>query len=141
MAFTYSATNLTTDLAKVRRLIGDTDSANPLFTDEELDFIIDEEPTIYGAAAVACEALAAEYSIKVDKSVGDLKLSLSQKHEQFLAMAKRFRELSKRKGSVQLFAGGISTSDKTSRESDSDRPAPDFYKGQFDNPGVSSSTD
>ena len=40
MTFTYDATSISTDLAKVRMLIRDTDASKPLFTDEEITAIL-----------------------------------------------------------------------------------------------------
>ncbi len=140
MTFTYASTNLTTDLAKVRRLIGDTSSASAEFTDEEVTFFIGEEGTIYGAASIACESLAAKYAKKVDKSAGDLRISLSHKYEHFKGLAEKFRLDAKTKGAPSLYAGGISVSDKDTQESDSDRVDPDFYKGQFDYSGTTISS-
>jgi hypothetical protein len=48
MTFTYTGTDLSTDLAKVRRLINDVDSTNPIFTDEEVNGFL----TIEAAAGV-----------------------------------------------------------------------------------------
>lgn len=63
MAFTYDAT-LSTTLAKVRRLIGDTDSANALFTDAEMNFFIDAVgDNMYRAAAMATRAIAASKNL------------------------------------------------------------------------------
>lgn len=39
-----------------------------------------------------------------------------------------------RASTARVYAGGISRSDKSSRESDSDRVSPRFARGQFDNP-------
>lgn len=140
MTFTYASTSLTTDLAKVRRLIGDTSSGSAEFTDEEVNFFIGEEGTIYGAASLACESLAAVYADKVDKSAGDLSISLSHKYEHYKTLGEQFRVTAKSKGAPALYAGGISVSDKDTQESDSDRVTPDFYKEQFDYQGTTISS-
>ena len=50
MTWTYDATSIGTDLAKVRLLIGDTETTDQQMTDEEINFFIDNEQTIYKAA-------------------------------------------------------------------------------------------
>lgn len=62
MAFTYDVT-LSTDLAKVRRLVGDTDSANALFTDAEMNFFITAGGSMYMAAAMAVRAIASSKAL------------------------------------------------------------------------------
>ncbi len=64
MTYTYAATGATTDLSKVRRRISDTDSANPIFTDEEINGFFASEGNYDGstnwkrAAAMALETMA-----------------------------------------------------------------------------------
>src|SRR5512139_982449 len=73
MTFTYSSSYLGTDLAKVRRLIGDTDSTNALFSDEELNFMIDEGGDIWMASAIAARAIAGSKALLMRKlTIGDL---------------------------------------------------------------------
>lgn len=62
MTFTYSSTSITTDLAKVRLEIGDTDSTDPLFTDEEIAVFLAAEVTVLKAAARACEVQSRKYA-------------------------------------------------------------------------------
>lgn len=60
MTFTYVATDVSTDLAKVRLTIGDTDSANALFSDEELAaFLSMNGDAVLLAAARALDTIAA----------------------------------------------------------------------------------
>lgn len=132
MTFTYSSTNLTTDLAKVRRLIGDTASATAEFTDEEINFYIDTESNIYGAASVACGSLAAKYASKVNKTVGKLKIDASDKYKHFKELSESYKAKAKVKGAPTLYAGGISVADKDSQKADSDRVEPAFYRDMGD---------
>lgn len=51
---------ITTNLDRVRLLIGDVDSARPLLNDDEVEFFLTErEENVYLAASDACEAIAA----------------------------------------------------------------------------------
>lgn len=98
MAFTYSADNLSTDLAKVRRLIGDTDSTNALFTDAEVLYFISTGGSVYMAAALATRAIAASKALLAKRlqistyeedwndAVGDL-LKQAQAWEQMASQA------------------------------------------------------
>lgn len=61
MAFTYTGA-LTTDLERVRLLIGDTVSATALFQDAEIEWFLSEQGTLYLAAAAAARAVAASKS-------------------------------------------------------------------------------
>lgn len=78
--------------------------------------------------------LAAEAAAKVDKSVGDLSLSLSQQNQQYLALANQMRQ---RLAAVAVpFAGGISIADKDTRAADSDRVAPAFTRSLHEHDGL-----
>jgi len=133
MTFTFDPTKITTDLAKVRTMIADTDEDNPLLTDEQINFFVSVESNIYLASAMCCEAISSSYAGQVDTKVGDLAISKSQKSKQYKEQADRFRLQAKQKGGAQLFAGGISISSKDTYEDDSDRVEPAFSIGQFDN--------
>lgn len=91
MAFTYGGDPSANNRDKVRFLIGDTDSTNPLLQDAEILFLFNEwNSNAYIAAAHACDSLAAKFAGKADnsKSVGDLSIST-----QFGQQADRYRSL------------------------------------------------
>ncbi len=76
MAFTY---NLTTEAGKVRLLITDTDSTNPIFEDREIDVFLsftasDGTNDINLASAVALETIAASEAL-VQKKIKLLDLT------------------------------------------------------------------
>lgn len=88
MTFTYSTTDLTTSLAKVRRLIADTDSTNALFTDEEINFFLAESSGIYAAAALANRAIAGSKTLVARRlQIGDLSEDYGQIVSDLLAQA------------------------------------------------------
>ncbi len=134
--FSYNDSDLSTDLNKVRRLIGDVSSTAGLFSDEEITFFIDEEANIYGAASVACESLSAKFAEGVSKTVGKLSLELQQKFDHFSDLAETFKTKSKMKGGIQLFAGGLTISGKQTERSDTDRVDPSFRRDMHDFPGT-----
>lgn len=60
MTFTYDASDVTSGLARIRLLIGDTVSANALFQDEEIAaFLALNDDDVRLAAASALDAMAA----------------------------------------------------------------------------------
>lgn len=139
MTWTYSTTDLTAtsssgSLAKIRLLVGDTDTSDQQLQDEEIYFAVSAEGGDYAAAALCAELLAAEYARKADKTVGSLSIQWSQRFDHYTALAAKLR----RNSSVIAlpYAGGVSISDKTTRETDTDRVAPAFYRGLLDNPEV-----
>lgn len=90
MAFTYTGA-LATDLEKVRRLIGDTDSAAALFTDAEIEFFLSEGGSVYMAAALAARAIAASRSLLAQRVVeGDFTEDLGNMAANLLRMAKEW---------------------------------------------------
>lgn len=136
MTFTYSSTDLSTTLARVRLLIGDTDSADQQLTDEEIDYFTDTHSSPFFAAAAACDALAASYSRRPTKSVGPLSISYGELTEKYTNLAARLRYQGTASGASLPYTGGISDSDKTTREADTDRTKPQFLLGMDDYPGT-----
>ena len=136
MTFTYSSTDLSTTLAQVRRLIGDTSSSDAQLTDEEIDFFTDNTPSQYYAAASCAEAIAAGYARRVSKTVGPLSIQLTDRQTTYLTLAGRLRQQAAVVGGITPYAGGISVDDKETVASDTDRFPPLFSKGMEDAPGT-----
>jgi len=142
MTFSYNDADLSTDLNKVRRLINDVNSSSPFFTDEEVGFFIDQDSNIFGAASIACRALATRFASGVSKSVGKLSISLEQKFDHYDALSTQYASLATSKGAPQVFAGALTKTQKNTLESNTDRVEPAFYRDMFDFVGrVSSSQD
>ena len=83
---------LTTTVGKIRLLIGDTDTDNAIFTDEEIEVFYALQGSINLAAAEAAEAIAASYALNADsEKIGDY--AYTQKIvDKLLALAKRLRD-------------------------------------------------
>lgn len=93
MTFTYSSTDLSTVLAQVRLEMGDTDSAAPLFTDEELQrWITARASNVLLAAADACDALARKFARRFDFQSDNQRFSRSQMSKQYAALAQSLRD-------------------------------------------------
>jgi len=92
MTWTYDDPSAN-DRDKVRLLIGDTDQTDQLLSDEEITYLLDEWGTVYLAAARAAKVIAAKFSRQADKSVGDLRISLSQKAQMYMSLANDLERL------------------------------------------------
>ena len=86
--FTYSGDPALSQLDEVRFLIQDTDRDDFELGDEEVNYLLTRHGDASAAAIAACNVLAAKYAGLVDKAVGDLQLSLSQRTEHFRDLAK-----------------------------------------------------
>jgi hypothetical protein len=85
--WTYSGDPSASDRDAVRFRIGDTDEAEPLLADAEIDWLLAEQGTVLPAAIEACRAIAARYARKCDKSVGPVSISYSQRSQHYRDLA------------------------------------------------------
>ncbi len=134
-AFTYTGSP-TTDLDKVRLLIGDTQESDVLLTDAEIEFFNEIEPNIFRAASKSAEAIAAKFSRQHSESVGKVKISFEQKFDHYIALSKSLKLQADRRGASDMSSGGISVSDKNVAIQDEDRVPPFFTRKLHDHPGV-----
>lgn len=136
MTWTYSPTDLSTDLAKVRLYIGDTDTSDQLATDEEINAVIAGTDGLYSAAALMCRSVSAKFARQIDTSVESVSRKASQRSVQYAKMAENYTTQSSQSGAGLgvPFVGGVSISEMDSVENDSDRVPPSFRRGMFSNP-------
>lgn len=85
MSWTYDP-SLAAVRDQVRFTIGDTDVSEQQFTNEELDFLITTYGSVGQVAIVAIRGLIAKYARKVNKAVGDLKISYGDRIKQYEAL-------------------------------------------------------
>lgn len=122
---------------QVRLLLRDTNGDAPLMENEEIVFFLTTtNNSVFEAAALGCETLAAQFSSKADKQVGDLKISFASKQADYVALAELY---SARAGStgieaVSIYSGGMTYTDKSIDETDTDLVQPAFRIGQFQDP-------
>ena len=137
MAFTYSTDPSTSTRNEVRFLINDVNSADALFSDAELDYLIAEWVDVYEICRAACETLASRFNRLADstsKSVGDISVSesYSAKSKQYTDLAENFLKRRMRKTPPRPFANAQSL------KSTNDRLVEDYntdaYAGIHDNP-------
>lgn len=131
MTWSYSGDPSSSDLDALRFLIGDTDTSDQQFSDEELNYLLDQtDDNVVAAALLAIDRLLIKYSRTPDQKTGDIDIKYSQRVEQ----------LTKARASITAglapvpYAGGISVSDMESVRDDTDRAGPIFALGMTDNP-------
>jgi hypothetical protein len=139
MTWTYSGDPGASALDELRFLIGDTNTLDQQLTDEELNYLLGENSGDAKAAAPdAIGALITKYARLCDQTTGDISIKYSQRAQAYRDM---LEDLTSAGGLASitpdnLYAGGISKSDKTSVEGDTDRVAPNFSLGMTDNPSA-----
>lgn len=134
MTWTYSGDPNSSPKDEVRFLIGDTDSENPKVSDEEIEYALSRNNGDVNLAAADCaRALAAKYASWATKSVGDLSLSYGDLMQHYLDLAASLETSASKKMRPQVFAGGISRTDKRKTELNSDRVRPSARVDQFRN--------
>lgn len=137
--WTYSGDPATSSRDAVRFLIQDTNESAPLVSDEEIAWELSQHNNnLYRAAAVLANTVAATFAQAVQtKSVGSLSITYAARSEAYTSLARRLAARVRSKSVIAPYAGGISISDKQTREADTDWNRPDFEIGMSDYPGTS----
>ena len=139
MTATYTNDPANRQIDRVRLEIDDRDTtveANALLTDEEIQYYIDTHSNVLLAAAAAADQLGARFAgDPKSKKVGDLEIDYGDegRSKVFMDVAKRLRAQVSRRGGANLFAGGLSESEKVTEEAKVDKVQPTFTIGQDDN--------
>jgi hypothetical protein len=129
----YTGNPGSSDIDKVRFLLGDTDETSEQLTDDEITWMLTEETDAYAAASLGASALAAKYARLADRDVGDLSIKYSQLSKNFSALAKQLENQGATSAAgFKPYCGGISISDKDSQKADADRVPPSFRIGIHD---------
>lgn len=133
MAFSYVASQPTTR-DYVRFLIGDIDSNDPRLQDEEIDAeLVRRANDVRQTVHALLEHLVWKYATFAQNTQDTASSADQQIWEHFKAMLESFDEWfpsSSVGGTVgpRIFAGGISVSDKATRDADTDRVRPAFAR-------------
>lgn len=103
MAFTY---NVTTNRGRVRLRINDTDAANPVFDDAELDAFLAAEPDWRLAAALALDTIATNEALvlKIIRTL-DLQTDGARLAKELREQAETIRDQVDDDGSFAIAAG------------------------------------
>jgi len=135
MTFTYDSTDISTDLAKARLALGDTDSASPLLTDEEINHYLSLATNVYMGAALAARAIAGKFARMADTQIETVSVRNSQKSMQYNALAEQLEKMAGVNGAnIGPSATGISIDAMDAADDLTDRPQPAFKQGQFNDP-------
>lgn len=138
MTWSYSGDPSSSSVDSVRFLIGDTDSTDEQLQNEEISWLLSENSnSVYDASIEAARALSAKYArLAVTKTVGDLKIEYQDRSKRYADLV-AILEMQKDSRSVPIpYAGGISVTDKDTKEDQIDRVEPRFVRGQFRQNGV-----
>lgn len=136
--WTYDPTTLSdSNVYQVRRLIGDVIPDDQQLDDNEIALAITLWPgNIWMQASECCRWIAAQYSRKVDSTApGALTTHFSSQASAYSRRADEYERkgMLRSPGAAQIYAGGISVSDKQTQELDTDRVSPQFNIGMSDN--------
>lgn len=134
MTWTYSLDPSSSDKDAVRFLIGDTCFDAQQLQDEEIDWVLTEEPNVYLAGARCASSISGLYAKKADKSVGDLRIKYTSIRDQYGSLAANLEARGAIRSAV-AYAGGISKDDKEQVEEETDRVEPSFEMGMHDQEG------
>ena len=134
MTWTYSNSDLSTDLNQVRFLVQDTNSDRPLMSDEEIAYLLSNEGSVVGAAAEAATVIATHYGRQINRTAIGVTDEATARATFYLTLAQKLKM--KRNATLTVFAGGRTISGKEDLAADTDAIQPSFDTGMDDNPGI-----
>jgi hypothetical protein len=121
----------------VRFLISDTDSGTQLISDEEIEYLLEEESNQYLAAARAAEVIGASFTLEVQASAEGMSFSGDALMQRYFELADRLRQLAKKKTRLAPpYVGGISWAERERADADPDKIPTHFRSHMHDNPGA-----
>lgn len=136
MAWSYSGDPSASDKDAVRFLSGDTDSDDPLVSDEEIAYILTQEANHYEASALVCEALASKFARETSVSGDGFSESGGELSQQYMARAKELRSQAGSKSKPRPYVGGISHSERRTADTDPDLVPHSFRSDMHTYPGT-----
>jgi hypothetical protein len=93
MTWTYSGDPSSSDLDKVRFLVGDTDEALPLMQDEEINFLIKTKGSADGAIQNVLLSIIAVLAREVDYVIGPESVKASQRLANYRQLLNDMKDL------------------------------------------------
>lgn len=133
MSWTYSGDPSISNKDQVRFLVGDTDSSEPLATDEEIEFALTQNSNVYAAAAFIADGISTYFMRCADsEEIGPVKVAYTSRVQFY---SKRAADLLSKVGQyaqLTIYGGGIDIGDKTATDSDTSLVAPNFRIGMND---------
>lgn len=136
MSWTYSKNPLSSDRDAVRFKIGDTNSDDQQLSNEEITYLLTTYTSVEKAAVEAARTLIAKYARLVDKTVGDLSISYSQRLAAYKDLLTTLETGMLTSGALVAapYAGGLTHSDKQLLRDDSDAVQNNFEIDTHDHP-------
>jgi hypothetical protein len=131
LTWSYSL-DLTAPKDVVRLLLQDTNERRQLLQDEEIGAFLAISANPLRAAALGATTIAGRFADRVDKAVGDLRISLSRQAESYREASKDLLMKARLLAIPKPYAGGRSVSEKNDRYQDFDRTQPYFRTGMHD---------
>lgn len=95
-------------LTQVKALV--TVPANTI-TDPQIEALLLVETELYAAVAALCYLIASFYASQFDVASGKQKAALSQRHRNFMALARRYERRSSRSVAPGSFSGAVASED------------------------------
>lgn len=118
---------------QVRFIIQDTQENDQLLLDGEITWLLSQYGNdCYQTSIRACEMIMTKFARLCDESVGQVKITYSQKVEAYTKMQAMLRERLAIEN-TGVFAGGIYKVDKMTNRQDRGLVKPDFTKKQMEN--------
>lgn len=121
MAWSYSGDPTSSALDALRFHIGDTESATPLLSNEEINYVLANNASLNRQLAACFETIGRKLLQRPNFALDKWREDRHEVAKSFLEQAKELRKKSAAQG---IYAGGISKTDKETREEDTDRDAP-----------------
>lgn len=125
----------------VRFLLGDTDSARPLLSDEEINYLLAEaDENVYEAAALSADHVVASFAREVSMSADGLSWHGNQLFQQFKELSASLWRLARKKSGARAlpYVGGISRAEREHADADADLVPTHFRSHMHDAPGTAS---
>jgi hypothetical protein len=124
---------ISTSKDEVRFLCADNDPGDPLVQDEEIAFVLTDQPDRYRAAATVARQIAMQFARQCTMEIAqEVRINLSDRAKNYMAMAKELEAAAEVGvggiGIVGAYAGGISYGDKLAAASNRDRVVPSFTR-------------
>lgn len=100
MSWTYSGDPADGGVDEIRFLVGDTNSADPLVSDEEIEYVISKWGTVYGdgldaplaLAAVVAEQIASKFASEVSYSADGVSIGVNELQQKYNDLASSLRD-------------------------------------------------
>ena len=134
MTFTYDSSSISTDLAKVRLILGDTDSTDQLLQDEEINYFLSLNDNVYGASVLAATAIQSKFSRLADTSIESVSVKYTQKADQYAKLSQDLKSKAEEQDLVLPSVLGVSIDAINDANADDDRVQPKFKMDRFSNP-------